>query len=189
MRTRILLIPTVVAAGALSALPAGAAGEFGPGQYQVGPGGGDASTTSSADPVTGKVMIFQRNTRQAATVHCIGDGPRATLVASQPATPDVSTVSVAYEGATMSEHPVMDIAVKGSESGFLGHATEHGPKLNEAGTVEVTLFEAPQAGETLSVVFGLQVHAGCLPHPTMLGLMGSRPVEGGEATFTSVRIG
>jgi hypothetical protein len=38
------------------------------------------------------------------------------------------------------------------------------------------------------VQFGLQAGAGCLPHP-LIGLDGSRVVNGGEATFTDVKVG
>jgi hypothetical protein len=62
--------------------------------------------------------------------------------------------------------------------------------MGEAGTVTVPIQGGPAvAGEVMRVLFGLQVHAGCLPHPTMLGLMGSRLLEGGRATFPSVSIG
>lgn len=171
--------------------PAGAATGYGPGQgYQQGPQGGDNRTSVSADPDTGEVMIFQRNDRQAAAVHCVGEGPFAKLRVHHPVADEaVSSVEVAYTGAFMTEHPVIDVLVTGTESGWLGHAVSHGPKVDEAGTITVPIEGDPVAGETMLITFGLQVHAGCLPHPTLLGLMGSRPVEGGQATFASVTVG
>ena len=170
--------------------PALAATDYAPGQgYTAGPKGGDNRTQVSANPSTGEVMIFQRNDRQAAAVHCVGEGPYAKLVVNHPVTGAVSTVEVDYSEATMSEHPVIDVLVTGSKTGWLGHGASFGPKVNEAGTVKVPLQEKAVPGETMVITFGLQTHAGCLPHPTMLGLTGSRPAEGGQAMFPSVRIG
>lgn len=190
MRTKFL--GALAAAGmAIAAIaPAQAATNYGPGQgYSTGPTGGDARTTTSADPGSGEVMIFQTNTRQAAAVHCVGEGPVAKLRVSHPVSGDVSMVKVNYTGLTMSEHPVVDVLVTGSKTGWLGHGNVLGPKFNESGSVDVPIEGTPEPGETLMVTFGLQVHAGCLPHPQMLGLAGSRFVEGGEATFPSVEIG
>lgn len=168
--------------------PAHAGANFGPGQYSAGPIGGDNRTQSSADPQSGEVMIFQTNNRQAAAVHCVGEGPYAKLRVTHPVTDPVSSVTVSYTGATMTEHPVIDVLVTGSDSGWLGHGNALGPKFNEAGDIKVPLDKAASPGESLVVTFGLQVHAGCLPHPQMLGLAGSRFVEGGEATFSSVAL-
>ena len=177
---------TVVAA---SVAPAGAASAYGPGQYKLGPHNSDPSAHAEADPSTGKVTIFQHNTRQAAAVHCIGEGPRATLKLTHSVSEAVSKVTVNYTGAIMSAHPVIDVLVTGSQSDWLGHGAAFGPKNNEAGSIAIDLSKAPQPGETLRILFGMQMHAGCLGHPTMLGLQGSRPVEGGQVHFTSVAIG
>lgn len=174
---------------AVMALPAGAATAYGPGQYQPGPKGGDASTMAEADPGTGEVTIFQHNTRQAAAVHCIGDGPRATLLAAETVSGPITSVTVDYADALMTAHPVIDVLVTGSESDWLGHGAAFGPKNNESGSISIPLSKTPQVGEVVTVQFGLQLHAGCLGHPTMLGLQGSRPVEGARVLFTSVSIG
>ena len=70
----------------------------------------------------------------------------------------------------------------------LGHKADFGPKMPEAGSITVPLKNLPQPGETMTVQFGLQTGAGCLPHP-LIGLDGSRFVNGGEATFTDVKVG
>jgi hypothetical protein len=174
----------------LAIAPALAATDYGPGQgYEAGPKGGDNRTQVSANPSSGQIMIFQRNDRQGAAVHCVGEGPYAKLRVNHPITDAVSGVEVDYSGATMSEHPVIDVLVTGSKTGWLGHGASFGPKVNESGTIKIPLQEKPVPGETMVITFGLQTHAGCLPHPTMLGLTGSRPAEGGQATFPSVRIG
>ena len=174
---------------AVSVAPAGAASSYGPGTYKIGPGGGDASTMSSADPATGKVMIIQHNTRQAAAVNCVGDGPRATLLAAHPVTDQVSSVQVEYVDAFLSDNEIiLDVHVAGDQSGPLGHKSDFGPKMKEAGSISVPLRVIPKVGETVTVRFGLQTGAGCLPHP-QLGLDGSRFVNGGEVTFTSVKVG
>lgn len=187
MRRFVLLGAAAVVA--VMAAPAGAGSTFGPGQYQPGPKGGDESTFEEANPGTGEVTIFQHNTRQAAAVHCIGDGPRATLLASQPVTDSISSVTVEFVNAIMTDHPVIDVLVMGSQSDWLGHGAAFGPKNGESGSISIPLSKTPQVGEVVTVTFGLQLHAGCLGHPTMLGLQGSRVVEGGKATFTSVKIG
>jgi len=186
---RVLTVLAATAALLPLAAPAGAATDYTPGQYTAGPKGGDASTYTEADPASGKVVIFQRNTRQAAAVHCIGDGPRATLVAAHPVTGPASSVVVNYADAFMTAHPVIDVLVTGSKSDWLGHGNAFGPKTNESGAVTIPLSKTPEVGETLTIQFGLQLHAGCLGHPTLLGLQGSRPVEGAQVMFTSVSVG
>jgi hypothetical protein len=174
---------------AVSVAPAGAAASYGPGTYKTGPKNGDFSAHAEADPGTGKVTIFQHNTRQAAAVNCVGDGPRATLVAVHQVTDQVSSVKVDYIDATLSDHEiVMDVLVNGDKSGPLGHKADFGPKMREGGSITVPLRVLPQPGETMTVQFGLQTGAGCLPHP-QIGLDGSRFVNGGEATFTAVTVG
>lgn len=188
MRRALLVLVTSLLITTMAA-PAQAASSYKPGDYRAGPKGGDTNTIAEADPSTGTVRILQHNTRQAAAVHCIGDGPRATLLATHTVSDSVSSVEVSYTEATTSEHPVIDVLVTGSSGRWFGHAVSHGPKANESGSIKVPLAEAPDPGEVLTVQFGLQVHAGCLPHPTMLGLTGSRLVEGGQATFSSVQVG
>jgi len=174
---------------AVSVAPAGAAASYGPGNYKEGPKNADPSAYSHADPATGKVTIFQHNTRQAAAVNCVGDGPRATLVAVHSVTDQVSSVVVDYTDAMLSDHEiVMDVYVVGDKTGFLGHKADFGPKMHENGSITVPLKNLPQPGETMTVQFGLQTGAGCLPHP-LIGLDGSRFVNGGEATFTGVKVG
>jgi len=176
----------VVAAGVA---PAGAASSYGPGTYKAGPKNADPSAYSNADPATGKVTIFQHNTRQAAAVNCVGDGPRATLLATHAVSDQVSSVVVDYTDAMLSDHEIiMDVLVTGDKTGFLGHKTDFGPKMHESGSLTVPLKNLPQPGETMTVQFGLQTGAGCLPHP-LIGLDGSRFVNGGEATFTDVKVG
>jgi hypothetical protein len=174
---------------AVSVAPAGAAQSYGPGTYKIGPGGGDASAFATADPATGKVQILQHNTRQAAAVNCVGDGPRATLLAAHPVTEQVTSVQVDYVDATLSDNEIiMDVHVAGDRSGPLGHKSDFGPKMFQAGSITVPLRVLPQVGETLTVRFGLQTGPGCLPHP-QIGLDGSRFVNGGQATFTAVKVG
>jgi hypothetical protein len=174
---------------AVSVAPAGAASSYGPGTYKIGPGGGDASTFATADPASGKVTILQHNTRQAAAVNCVGDGPRATLLAVHQVTDQVSSVQVDYVDALLSDNEIiMDVHVEGDRSGPLGHKSAFGPKMHEGGSIAVPLRVIPQPGETMTVRFGLQTGPGCLPHP-QIGLDGSRFVNGGEATFTDVKVG
>jgi len=184
-----VLAATTLAVVAVSVAPAGAAASYGPGTYQPGPHNADPSAFQQADPATGKVTIFQHNTRQPAAVNCVGDGPRATLRAFHRVTDQVSSVQVTYEGAMLSDHEiVMDVNVSGDKSGALGHKSDFGPKMNEAGAIDVPLFTIPKPGETMTVTFGLQTGAGCLPHP-LIGLDGSRFVNGGQAVFTAVKVG
>jgi hypothetical protein len=177
---------TVVAA---SVAPAGAASSYGPGQYKLGPHNADPSAHAEADPGTGKVTIYQHNTRQAAAVNCVGDGPRATLLALHTVSDQISSVQVEYKDAFLSDNEIiMHVAVSGDKTGPLGVKADHGPMMNESGSVTVPLRNLPQPGETVTVQFGLQTGAGCLPHP-QLGLDGSRFINGGTAIFTAVKVG
>ena len=187
---RRILVALVASSAVIGLATPASASSYGPGSgYTAGPVSGDSSTTASAHPDTGEVSIFQHNLRQAAAVHCIGDGPRATLKVAELVQGAVTSVTVEYADALMTEHPVIDVLVRGTQSGWQGHGAAHGPKNGEAGSVNVPLQGNPLVpGETLEVIFGLQVHAGCLPHPTMLGLFGSRLVEGGRVIFPSVTI-
>jgi hypothetical protein len=175
---------------AVSVAPAGAATTYGPGQYKAGPKNADPSViTAEADPSTGKVTILQRNTRQAAAVNCVGDGPRATLLAVHDVAEEVTAVQVDYAEAFLSDNEIIiHVAVKGDESGALGARSTFGPMMGDSGSVTVPLRSSPQKGEALTVQFGLQTGAGCLPHP-QLGLDGSRFVNGGQAVFTGVKVG
>lgn len=185
---RILVALVASLLGIALTTPAQAATTYTP-AFTAGPRGGDTHTFVDVDSASGTITIFQHNTRQAAAVHCIGDGPRGTFRLAHGVSEPVSTVAVSYTDANMSEHPIIDVLVTGSESGWLGHGVSHGPKQEESGTVNIPLQGTPVAGEALTITFGLQVHAGCLPHPTLLGLFGSRLVEGGRVTFTSVSVG
>ena len=174
---------------AVSVAPAGAAASYGPGNYRNGPKNADPSAYAEADPATGKVTIFQHNTRQAAAVNCVGDGPRATLLALHTVTDQVSSVQVDYVEAMLSDNEiVIHLAVKGDKSGALGAKSTFGPMMGESGSLTLPLRTLPQPGETLTIQFGLQTGAGCLPHP-LIGLAGSRFVNGGQATFSSVKVG
>jgi hypothetical protein len=174
---------------AVSVAPAGAAASYGPGTYKAGPKNADPSAYSNADPATGKVTIFQHNTRQAAAVNCVGDGPRAMLLAIHQVTDQVSSVQVDYAEAMLSDNEiVMNVAVRGDKSGPLGTKAIFGPKMNEGGSITVPLRVIPSPGETVTVEFGLQTGAGCLPH-FLIGLDGSRFINGGQATFTGVKVG
>lgn len=170
-----------------SAGSAGAATDYGA-PFQEGPKNGDAHVVTQADPQTGTVTIFQHNTRSAGVVHCIGEGPRATLQVTHQVTEPVSWVRVDYTDAVLLETIIMSGSVVGSSSGPLGNRAEHGPKIFESGTLDIPLFDTPAVGETLTMVFGLQAHAGCLP-VVPLGLPGSLPVEAARATFASVSVG
>ncbi len=156
--------------------------------YKEGPSNGDASTFHQVDPGAGEITIFQHNTRQAGTVHCSGEGPRATLISEQPTSSPASMVKVNYLNAIMTEHPVIDVLVTGKGGRVLGHKAAFGPKYYESGSIQVPLFNKSVAGETVRTLIGLQVHAGCLPHPFVLGLAGSRPLEGARVTFPSVSV-
>lgn len=184
-----VLAATTLAVLATNVVPAGAA-EYGPGQYTKGPRNGDASVIAAdADPATGKVAILQRNTRQSAAVNCVGDGPRATLLAVHTVTDAVSSVSVAYSEAMLSDNEiVIDVLATDGAGTAVGHKSTFGPMMNEAGTVEVPLWASPEPGDTMTVQFGLQTGAGCLPHP-LIGLTGSRFVNGGQVVFTGVKVG
>jgi hypothetical protein len=88
----------------------------------------------------------------------------------------------------MTEHPVIDVLVTGKGGRVLGHKAAFGPKYFESGNVQVPLFNKPDVGEAMRVLVGLQLHAGCLPHPFVLGLAGSRFAEGAKVTFPSVSV-
>jgi hypothetical protein len=181
---RILVALVASGLGMTLSTVAGAADTSAP-PYQAGPRGGDNHSFAVADPSTGTVAIFEDNLRQAAAVACAGDGPRATLLATHTVSGLVSGVKVQYSDAMLSDNVVMDVLVTGSQSGWLGHKAAFGPKMNESGTVNVTLARLPLNGETLTTQFGLQVGPGCLPAQPV-GLWGSRPVEGGRAIFSSI---
>ncbi|MGQ0467435.1 MAG: hypothetical protein ACT4QG_19230 [Sporichthyaceae bacterium] len=156
--------------------------------FEAGPSNGDESTFKSVDVGSGTVTIFQRNTRTAGTVHCVGEGPRATLAMLEAPGKTLQKVTVAYADALMTEHPVIDVLVTGADGRVLGHKAAFGPKYYESGTIDVPLFAKNRKGEQVRVLIGLQVHAGCLPHPLVLGLAGSRPVEGARVSFPSVTL-
>ncbi|WP_019876054.1 hypothetical protein [Sporichthya polymorpha] len=182
---------TAIAAALLvagSIAPAEASSANATASWKAGPANGDASTFHQVDAGTGEITIFQHNTRQAGTVHCVGEGPRATLVGEQVTNSPASMVRVDYVDAIMTEHPIIDVIVMGSNGRVLGHKAAFGPKYYESGSVEVPLFKKSKAGETVRVLTGLQVHAGCLPHPFVLGLAGSRPLEGARVTFPSFSV-
>jgi len=184
-----VLAAATFAVVAASVAPAGAASSYGPGTYKIGPRNADPSAYAEADPATGKVTIFQHNTRQAAAVNCVGDGPRATLLALHTVTDQVSSVQVDYSDAMLSDNEIiMHVAVSGDKTGPLGVKSDFGPKHGESGSITVPLRNLPQPGETMTIQFGLQTGAGCLPHP-LIGLDGSRFVNGGQATFTAVKVG
>lgn len=181
---------TAVAAALLvagSIAPAEASSSATP-RYQEGPSNGDESTYHSVDTSTGEITILQHNTRSAGTVHCVGEGPRATLVANDVAKSGARAVVVNYTDAFMTEHPVIDVLVEGKGGRILGHGAGFGPKYYESGSVTAPLFGKPKVGEPLRILIGLQTHAGCLPHPFVLGLPGSRFVEGARVTFPSYSI-
>ncbi len=182
---RLLTALAVGAVGVVMAIPASAAGGGPP--FQAGPKHGDQFTQTSADPNTGEVSIFQLNIRQAAAVNCAGQGPMATLQTSQPAG-GVRSVAVAYRDASWTDTVVLNVDVVGSRSGALGHGAVLGQKMGATGTVSIPLFTVPQPDETMTTIFGLQVHAGCLPSQPV-GIWGSRPFEMGKVTFTSVTAG
>ncbi|MCA1844293.1 MAG: hypothetical protein LC792_14115 [Actinobacteria bacterium] len=184
----VLAAATLVVVAA-SVAPASAAASYGPGQYKLGPHNADPSAYAEADPATGKVTIFQHNTRQPAAVNCVGDGPRATLLAIHEVTDQVSSVQVDYTDAMLSDNEIIiHMLVKGDKSGALGAKSDFGPKHGESGSLTLPLKTSPQKGETLTIQVGLQTGAGCLPHP-LIGLDGSRFVNGGYATFTAVKVG
>jgi hypothetical protein len=186
---RIALTATAAAllvAGSIA--PAEASSSAAP-RYQEGPSNGDESTYHSVDTSSGEITIFQHNTRQAGTVHCVGEGPRATLVATDVAkSSGVRSVVVNYADALMTEHPIIDVLIEGRDKRILGHGATFGPKYYESGSVTAPFFRKPDVGEPLRILIGLQVHAGCLPHPFVLGLPGSRFVEGARVTFPSYAI-
>ena len=185
-----VLAATTFTVVAVSVAPAGAESSYGPGNYKAGPRNGDPSViVAEADPSTGKVTILQHNTRQAAAVNCVGDGPRATLLAIHEVTDQVSSVQVDYIDAMLSDNEIIiHVLAKGDKSGALGAKSDFGPKMGEKGSITLPLKTLPQPGETLTIQFGLQTGAGCLPAQP-LGLDGSRFVNGGEATFTAVKVG
>jgi hypothetical protein len=158
--------------------------------YRAGPSGGDGHTIAKSDPEAGTVTVLEHNTRQAAFVHCIGKGPMATLEVQHPVTEPVSAVKIGYSGAVLTDSVVMNAIVTGSASGWLGHGTALGPKVapaDQSGALEIPLDTTPVPGETVTIQFGLQTHAGCLPYP-VLGLPGSRTVESGKAAFPEVSV-
>ena len=182
---------TAIAAALLvagSIAPAEAGSSAATASYKAGPTNGDASTFHQVDPAAGLIMIFQHNTRQAGTVHCVGEGPRATLIGEQTPKGPASMVKVDYRDAFMTEHPVIDVLVTGKGGRVLGHKSAFGPMYYESGSIQVPLFTKSAAGEVVQVLIGLQTHAGCLPHPFVLGLPGSRFVEGARVMFPSYSV-
>src|SRR3954447_18900418 len=124
-----VLAAATLAVVAASVAPAGAASSYGPGTYKMGPKNADPSAFAEADPATGKVTIFQHNTRQAAAVNCVGDGPRATLLALHTVTDDVSSIQVDYTDAMLSDNEIIiHMAVSGDKTGPLGVKSDFGPK-------------------------------------------------------------
>jgi hypothetical protein len=182
---------TTIAAALLvagSIAPAEASSSSAAASFKEGPSNGDASTFHQVDAAAGQITIFQHNTRQAGTVHCVGEGPRATLVGEQTPKSGASMVKVDYRDAFMTEHPVIDVLVTGKDGKVLGHKAAFGPMYYESGTIQVPLYKKSAPGELVRVLIGLQTHAGCLPHPFVLGLPGSRFVEGGRVTFPSYSV-
>jgi hypothetical protein len=181
---------TAIAAALLvagSIAPAEASSSAGP-SYKEGPSNGDFSTFHQVDAAAGEITIFQHNTRQAGTVHCSGEGPRATLIAEEIAKQGASMVKVDYANALMTEHPIIDVLVTGKGGRVIGHKAAFGPKYYESGSIQVPLFGKPKKGDPLRILIGLQTHAGCLPQPFVLGLPGSRFVEGARVTFPSYSV-
>ncbi|WP_089300405.1 hypothetical protein [Haloechinothrix alba] len=159
--------------------------------YETGPTGGDSFTVTNVNADAGTVGVAQRNTRQAAFVHCVGNGPMATLEINHTVREAISSVEIHYTEAILTDALVMNAIVTGSSSGWLGHGAALGPRDNaneRTGTINIPLRATPEDGETVRIVFGLQTHAGCLPYP-VLGLPGSRPVDKGRATFPWVSVG
>ena len=113
---RVLTALAALGAVLVMAVPAQAGGP----PFQAGPKHGDQFTSTSADPNTGEVQIFNLNARQPSAVHCVGDGPYATLQTTQPAD-GVHSVSVAYKDGTWQDTVVLNVDVFGSRSGALGH--------------------------------------------------------------------
>jgi hypothetical protein len=184
-----VLAAATLAVVALGMAPAHAASSYGPGTYKMGPKNADPSAFAEADPATGKVTIFQHNTRQPAAVNCVGDGPRATLLAFHTVTDDVSSIQVDYTNAMLSDNEIIiHMLAKGDKSGAIGAKSDFGPKHGESGSLTLPIKTPLQKGETLTIQVGLQTGAGCLPHP-LIGLDGSRLVNGGQATFTAVKVG
>ncbi|MPY81330.1 MAG: hypothetical protein GEV04_23575 [Actinophytocola sp.] len=146
---------------------------------------------TSVDSKAGAVTVAQRNTRQAAFVHCIGHGPMATLEINHTVGDGISAVDIHYDEAILTDSVVMNAVVTGSSSGWLGHGAAHGPMTDgndRTGTIHIPLRTPPRVGETVRILFGLQSHAGCLPYP-VLGLPGSRTVDKGRAVFPWVSVG
>jgi hypothetical protein len=185
-----VLAAVTVSVVAVSVAPANAAAaSYGPGHFSNGPRNADPSAYAAADTNTGKVTILQHNTRQPAAVNCVGDGPRATLLVFHPVTDQVSSVQVDYTDAMLSDNEIiMHVAVTGDKTGPLGVRSEFGPKMGASGSITVPLRKLPQPGEIMRIQFGLQTGAGCLPHP-LIGLDGSRFVNGGQVTFKTVKVG
>lgn len=184
------VVALVIALALLSlAIPAHAATQLVP-PFQQGPKSGDAHTLVLTDPGSGTITIFQHNTRQAAAVHCVGDGPMGSLMVQHVLKEPVDSVSVRYVGAITMDNIILEVTTKGSRSGNLAHKDSTGMKINANNVIEVPFRDKkPEVGETLTILMGLKVHAGCLPHPTLLGAPGSRPVEAGRVHFTNVLIG
>jgi hypothetical protein len=183
-RIGISVVAAVAALTVVAANPARAGGT----QYSAGPADGDGSTWHQVNTGDRTITIFQHNTRQPGTVHCNGKGPRATLSNTQPASAGTSAVKVAYTDAILTDAPVIDVLVTGAKDRVLGHRAAFGPMYYDSGTVDVPLFAKPRAGEVVRTLIGLQMHAGCLPMPFVLGLPGSRFAEGARATFPSVTL-
>lgn len=157
--------------------------------YQEGPSGGDEDTIREMDPESGSIRIVEHSSRQAAFVHCIGDGPRATFEVVHRVERPVASVLVHFTAADLTDSVVMDAVVKGSSSGWLGHGVVLGPTKHpdeRTGIIHIRLDRQVRAPEDVTIQFGLQTHAGCLPYP-VLGQPGSRP-ETGNATFPLVSV-
>jgi hypothetical protein len=159
--------------------------------YRAGPSGGDSHTVTKTNRKTGTILVLEHNSRQAAFVHCVGLGPMGNLEVHHEVTEPVRSVTVHYVEAVLTDSVVVNAIVRGSASGWLGHAAALGPTTflaDHNGVLNIPLHSEPKRGETLRIQFGLQTHAGCLPYP-VLGLPGSRVVEKGSARFVGVAVG
>ncbi len=123
-RTLVALVTSVMLVTLAS--PARAATVLVP-PFQQGPQAGDSHTFVLTEPDSGTVTIFQHNTRQAAAVHCVGEGPWGTLMVDHVLKEPVDSVTVRYVGAIMMDNIVMEVTARGSKSGNLAHKVTHGP--------------------------------------------------------------
>lgn len=144
-----------------------------PGDYALGPQGGDDNNTFMVDESTGEVFVLRHQLAGiTGGLGCGGSGGFAFLQVKHKANTPVKFVTVTYDEATVDPYTFVKASVRKGGS-YLATTNVRGPVLG-TGTFRVTL-RKPATG-TLTVWFGIEVTSAC-PN-----------VDGGRAIFTGVGV-